>query len=84
MTSDIAFGESAEKAIADLHETLEVAILAATSRGMSPEAWLRTQRPDRPEWIEEWMCRAAFKRTAETWPAVGCEIEANIAWKDAA
>lgn len=58
--------------------------MAATSRGMSPEAWLRTQRPDRPEWIEEWMCRAAFKRTAETWPAVGCEIEANIAWKDAA
>lgn len=85
MTSDLASADTSQEAIDRLHGVLEAALLAGDALGMSPQDWLDTQRPDQPRWIEEWIKHSGPRRVAEIWPAVGgCEIEANIAWKDAA
>lgn len=85
MTSDLASAATSEEAIGRLHEMLETALFAGVALGMSPQDWLATQKPDQPGWIEEWIKHSVPRRVAEIWPAVdGCEIEANIAWKDAA
>lgn len=86
-TSDLGFAETARQAIDDVVEAIDISIRVATSRGMSLAQWLETQRPDNPRWIDEWIrLREGSEARVERFPAPvdGCEIEASIAWKDAA
>lgn len=85
MTSDIGFAETARQAIDDVVEAIDISIRVATTRGMSPERWLETQRPCNARWIDEWIrLREAARVERFPAPVDGCEIEACIAWKDAA
>jgi hypothetical protein len=84
-TSDLGFGGSERQAIDDVIEAIDISIQAATSRGMSLAGWLEAQRPDNPRWIDEWIrLRGAARVERFRAPVDGCEIEACIAWKDAA
>lgn len=85
MTSDLGFADTEQQAIADVIEAIDISIRVATSRGMSLGSWLETQKPDNPRWIDEWV-RLRGAARVERFPVAvdGCEIEASIAWKDAA
>ncbi len=85
MTSDLGFADTARQAIEDVVEAIDISIRVATSKGVSLARWLETQRPDNPRWIDEWVrLRSAARVERFPAPVDGCEIEANIAWKDAA
>ena len=87
MTSDIGFADSERQAIDDVVEAIDISIKVATSRGMSLARWLEMQRPDNPRWMDEWIrLREGNAGRVERFasPVDGCEIEASIAWKDAA
>jgi hypothetical protein len=84
-TSDLGFGDTEREAIDDVIGAIDISIKIATSRGMSLASWLETQRPDNPRWIDEWIrLRKAARVERFRAPVDGCEIEACIAWKDAA
>ena len=84
-TSDLGFGDTEREAIDDVVGAIDLSIKVATSKGMSLSSWLESQRPDNPRWIEEWVrLRDAARVERFRAPLEGCEIEACIAWKDAA
>ena len=87
-TSDLAFGSADDEAIEKLKEVFEVSILTAQEKGMSLHDWLAVQRPDEPKWFDEWLGLwdppAGRVETTRPKRIEGCEIEAKIAWKDAA
>jgi hypothetical protein len=85
MTSDLGFGDTERQAIEDVIGAIDLSIRVATSKGMSLPSWLETQRPDNPRWMDEWVrLRSAARVERFRAPVDGCEIEASIAWKDAA
>ncbi len=87
MTSDLGFADTERQAIDDVIEAIDISIKVSKSKGMSLASWLETQRPDNPRWIDEWIrLREGSAARIERFPAPvdGCEIEASIAWKDAA
>ncbi len=87
-TSDLAFGSTDGEAIDKLKEMFEVSILTAREKGMSLHDWLAVQKPDEPKWFDEWLKvwapPAGRVETIRPKRIEGCEIEAKIAWKDAA
>ena len=84
-TSDLGLGDTERDAIDDLVGAIDLSIRIATGKGMSLASWLESQRADNPRWIDEWVrLRDAARVERFRAPVDGCEIEACIAWKDAA